>query len=116
MRIEDDRTVDITLEESYRGQVRGRHTARVGTARDFTIGRGSREEDLVVDDKTVSSPHLSISYDGIDVYVMDGGSTNGTRLNGEKLPANEMRRLNSGDSVTIGYTTLKIFFDIKEML
>ena len=39
-----------------------------------------------------------------------------TRLNGEKLPANEMRRLNSGDSVTIGYTTLKIFFDIKEML
>ena len=116
VRIEDDRTVDITLEESYRGQMRGRHTARIGTARDFTIGRGSREEDLVVDDKTVSSPHLSISYDGIDVYVMDGGSTNGTRLNGEKLPANEMRRLNSGDSVTIGYTTLKIFFDIKEML
>lgn len=113
MRIEDDRAIDVDLTESYRGQDRGRHTAHVEVGRDFTIGRGAYSEDLVIDDKTVSSPHLSICYDGIDVYIMDLGSTNGTKLNGEKIAGKEMRRVNSGDTVTIGYTTLKISFEAR---
>ena len=41
--------------------------------------------------------------------LMDTGSTNGTLLNGEKLPAHEERRLTHGDRIRVGERTEIIF-------
>lgn len=114
MRIEDERYIDIALDESYRGQERGAHDIRVFADQEFIVGRGKNNEDLVIDDQTVSSPHLAIVYDGMDVYVRDMGSTNGSKYAGEKLVPQELQRIHSGDSVTVGYTKLTFTFTIPE--
>ena len=114
MRIEDERFIDIALDESYRGQERGAHDIKVFADQEFIVGRGKNNEDLVIDDQTVSSPHLAIVYDGMDVYVRDMGSTNGSKYAGEKLVPQELQRIHSGDSVTVGYTKLTFTFTIPE--
>ena len=110
VRIEDDRGIDITMEEIYRREPRGARSVHVEVARPVTIGRGDYSEDIVISDSTVSSPHLSLSFDGMDVYIEDLGSTNGTKHNGAKIAAHEARKIVSGDSVVIGYTALKFLF------
>lgn len=49
-----------------------------------TIGRGS-DADITVDDSGTSRLHLEILWDGSRAQVSDLGSTNGTRLNGERV-------------------------------
>jgi hypothetical protein len=66
----------------------------------MTIGRS--ETDLIINDKKLSSRHCKINLSGLIVSVIDLGSTNGTFINGEKLPANEERQLKIGDRLRIG--------------
>ena len=68
-----------------------------------TIGRLA-ECDVIIDDANVSRRHAEIRRDGDAVYVIDLGSTNGTKVNG--IPVRE-HRLNSGDVVTIGMTSIR---------
>ena len=42
------------------------------------------------------------------------GSTNGSKYAGEKLVPQELQRIHSGDSVTVGYTKLTFTFTIPE--
>lgn len=65
------------------------------------IGRGSSCE-LRIPDASVSGRHASIRANGAQWSIVDEGSTNGTRLNGEKLSAQSPRRLESGDTVMLG--------------
>lgn len=65
------------------------------------IGRGS-SCDLRIPDASVSGRHASIRANGAQWTVVDEGSTNGTRLNGEKLAVQSPRRLETGDTLLLG--------------
>lgn len=61
------------------------------------------EVDLAEHDRGIASRnHAIIARDGDHYTLTDLGSTNGTVLNGVRLPPHQARRLHSGDRVKIG--------------
>jgi ABC-type multidrug transport system ATPase subunit len=72
----------------------------------LTIGR-DEDNDIVLAVGRVSRHHARIYADAGELWVEDLGSTNGTLLNGERF-SDTARRLENGDSVTIGETTLRL--------
>jgi pSer/pThr/pTyr-binding forkhead associated (FHA) protein len=67
----------------------------------FTIGRG-RDNDLQISvDPALSRMHCRIEKRGDGFWVVDNGSSRGTRLNGEPI---DEARLEDGDSIQIGDT------------
>lgn len=71
--------------------------------RGATIGR-SRSCDVVVHDGNVSRQHAEVRLRGDTWVVTDLGSTNGVLLNGR--PIRTEHRLDSGDRIELGTTTL----------
>ncbi len=71
------------------------------------IGRSSRS-DLPLSDKTVSNLHLELESGSAGVHVRDMGSTNGTRVDGQKI---QSLTVEVGSEIQIGNTTLKIFIE-----
>jgi len=69
----------------------------------ITIGR-LPECAIALDDPNVSRRHAQIRRDGPYVVVVDLGSTNGTKVNGVAV---REHRLEPGDTITIGTTTLR---------
>ncbi|HEY1636476.1 MAG TPA: DUF3662 and FHA domain-containing protein [Acidimicrobiales bacterium] len=69
----------------------------------LVIGR-LPECSVVLDDANVSRRHAELRRDGPDVVVVDLGSTNGTRVNGAQV---RTQRLNDGDEITIGRSSLR---------
>ena len=61
-------------------------------------------------DQGVSRVHAALRHERHRVLVVDLGSTNGTRLNGSLLPANEPAAVESGDKIRLGKLALKIIF------
>ena len=68
----------------------------------FTIGRGPGN-DLQLMDKAVSRQHARIRFGQGVWFLQDQNSASGTRVNGKAVTAT---RLNSGDQITIGDTTM----------
>jgi pSer/pThr/pTyr-binding forkhead associated (FHA) protein len=66
-----------------------------------TVGRLS-DNAIELVDPSVSSHHAELSVSGQDYILKDIGSTNGTRLNGKSLPADQERTLRDGDVVLFG--------------
>lgn len=62
------------------------------------------------EDAGVSRRHARLLRDEDLLYVMDLNSTNGTRLNGEVLPASVEQRLRDGDELTLGRLKVSVFF------
>lgn len=58
-----------------------RHALRVGRT---VIGRGS-DADITIDDSGTSRRHIEILWDGTHGQVTDLGSTNGSKLNGDRV-------------------------------
>jgi len=71
-------------------------------SRSTVIGR-SRECDLRVADGNASRRHAEVLQQGLDYFIVDLGSTNGTELNGRRITR---ERLSDGDRVTIGATDI----------
>ncbi len=69
------------------------------TLRTMRIGAYS-DNSLVLEAKTVSGYHAEISGNGKEWLLKDLGSTNGTRLNGERI--SRPTPLNKGDNIHIG--------------
>lgn len=69
------------------------------------IGKIRQQADFVLDDEHISRIHARIEKNGDDVYVMDLNSTNGTFINGERLQANERRRLQPSDEIAFASIT-----------
>jgi predicted component of type VI protein secretion system len=59
----------------------------------ITLGR-TPDNDIHIADSSVSSHHAELAFDGADYAVRDLGSTNGTKLQGEKITAATLRRGN----------------------
>ncbi len=66
-----------------------------------TIGR--RKGEILIKDAEISGSHAEISVAGDKVLIKDLGSTNGTFVNGKKLPTAELR---DGDRLTIGQSKI----------
>ena len=73
----------------------------------LTVGR-STECDIVIDNKLVSRKHASIQKIRDVYFLKDENSTNGTYLNGKRLPADKYIRINPGDKITVGSVNLSI--------
>lgn len=71
------------------------------------IGRAN-DNDIVVDNKLASRYHAIIQKIKDAYYLKDEGSTNGTFLNGKKIPEAKYFKLQAGDKVTIGNSNLVI--------
>jgi len=72
----------------------------------LTIGRASRC-DVVIDSGSVSRHHANLTIGG-DVDIEDAGSSNGTFVDGVKLPANRPVRLAIGVPFLIGAVTVMV--------
>lgn len=68
-----------------------------------TIGR-RRDRDIVLDDLDVSRSHAEIRAAAGDFVIVDGGSTNGTSLNGHRVTE---QRLTDGDEIVIGRSRMR---------
>lgn len=77
-----------------------------------TVGR-STDCDVVVLEAQVSRQHAVIEYDGERLHVRDGGSHNGTWVNGKRVPSGQEGEidLTDGDEIRIGETVLKVVLD-----
>jgi hypothetical protein len=69
----------------------------------ITIGRMA-DCDIVLDDKGASRRHAQIRTQDGTTTLTDLGSTNGTRLNGERVGS---RALQDGDRITVGTTVIE---------
>jgi len=69
-----------------------------------TFGRRPDVNVVLTGDSFVSGRHAAISYEGDGFVVIDLDSTNGTRLNGQKLLPNKPEPLKDGDEIIMGKT------------
>lgn len=86
------------LEQSYAGQV------------EWVIGRNPKC-DLVLSSPEVSRIHGRIVYADETYHFVDIGSTSGSLLNGEAIPANDQRSLRPGDLLQLG----EVFLYVQEL-
>lgn len=64
-----------------------------------TLGR---QGDLVFEDGRVSRRHARVTLQGAQITLEDLGSTNGTKVGGQRLGPGEVRTLASGDAISLG--------------
>lgn len=69
----------------------------------LSIGRLA-ECDVVLADDSVSRRHAEVRRQGNEIVVVDLGSTNGTKVNGERVTE---RILDDGDVVTVGNASVR---------
>jgi pSer/pThr/pTyr-binding forkhead associated (FHA) protein len=74
-----------------------------------TLGR-RQNNDIVISDPYASGLHGKFEINDEGAFFTDLGSTNGTLLNGSKLPANEKVRITPDDELQIGRLTFKLSF------
>ncbi len=72
------------------------------------IGRDA-DNDVVVDNKLASRHHAMIQKIKNAYFIKDEDSTNGTFVNGVRIPAGKYVKLNRDDRITIGNMTLVIY-------
>lgn len=72
------------------------------------IGAFRREHDILIDDDKVSRTHAMIFLDDDGPSIVDLESTNGTRVNGEKVRDAD---LGDGDIINIGKTRFSVRFE-----
>lgn len=71
----------------------------------ITIGR-LMDNQIRLENSSVSSHHAELTRKGEDYLIRDLNSTNGTRVNGQRIVET---RLYHGDSVTLGHLLLQYF-------
>ena len=80
---------------------------KVALVAKITIGRES-DNDVIVDNKLASRHHALIQKIKNAYFIKDEESTNGTFVNGIRIPAGKYVKLNPGDKITIGNMNLVI--------
>jgi len=90
--------IDVPIGDTkiYRNPVTGKLVANIN----------NRVIDLGIIDATVSrNRHLLIRYDGENIVIMDEGSTNGTFVNGRRIPSGTPIAVKPGDIIMPGFQT-----------
>jgi DNA-binding NtrC family response regulator len=84
----------------------GAFTCALPAEGELAIGR-ARDCELFVDDAKLSRRHALVRVRaGAEVEIVDLGSSNGTRVRGERLEPNVPVRLRAGDAAALGTTML----------
>jgi predicted component of type VI protein secretion system len=83
---------------------------KIKVSRDVMIGREKGRCDLRVASSEVSRRHCQILVGEKTVNVRDLGSANGTRVNGELIPAKMNFPVNSGDLLEVGPLKIHVEF------
>lgn len=78
---------------------------RIHLVAKITIGRET-DNNIVIDSKLASRHHCVIQKIRDAYFLKDENSTNGTFLNGRRIPSDKYVRLNPGDKLTIGSSNL----------
>lgn len=85
--------------------------------KDFTLGRAVEGQSILPDvdlsafeafSQGVSRMHVSLRIMNGDVYVMDLGSSNGTKINGQKIVPHVEYSISHGDLVTLGRLKVQV--------
>ena len=74
----------------------------------WIIGRSASFSDYQIESQGISRAHAQVKVLRSEILVRDLGSTNGTILNGKKLPPFQYSRLSIGDEIQIATCTLAI--------
>jgi len=114
---EDDRKRTIIYESTVGKRLSGMRTRgtmfivfqgrRIPIASRITIGRDPTNS-ITLDDMLASRFHAVVQKVRNDYFVEDLDSTNGTFVNGERIPANKYVRLAPSDTVLIGRSELSL--------
>jgi hypothetical protein len=87
--------------------------------RKLTLGRSNARMRYVPDidltpygalDRGVSRAHAQIWIENGDLYIEDMQSTNGTYVNNELIPANQPKRVSSGNELLLGRLAIQVLF------
>ena len=80
----------------------------VAGGRRLNVGRGT-DNDLYLNHASVSKVHAALKMDiQHNLLVADTGSTNGTHINGVRIPYGEARPIQEGDVVAFGDVELRL--------
>ena len=84
------------------------HKSAVRLGRSRFHGDEETANDIQVDGGAVlvSRAHCTFHREQERWYIMDDGSTNGTFLNGRRIPNDKYIKLNAGDKITVGSANL----------
>ncbi len=98
---EGTQLVDESTDTGLRLQFR--NGKRIAVRRSFTIGRAPDNDILIPRNVTsVSGRHCEIVVQNGVAYLRDMGSTNGTFINGRRVPSGQLVQLQPGMTVSLG--------------
>ena len=80
---------------------------KVPIVRRLTLGRDPKSS-IILKDKLASREHAVIQKIRDDFYIQDLHSTNGTFVNGKRIPPGDYLRLRLSDTILIGRTELSV--------
>lgn len=76
----------------------------------FYIGKKENSMDLVINEDTISRIHAKFTLEKSGCYLEDLNSTNGTFINGNRLPEGVRRKLEEGD--VVAFAERKYVFEL----
>lgn len=82
--------------------------ARIFLAEGETVIGRSESCEVILDVESVSRRHCSLLVIGSEVHLLDLGSTNGTWINGRRLPPQEPMAIEVGDRIELGEIVYKL--------
>ena len=82
----------------------GRTDAKSGIFVEIDLGG------MVTDYKIISRRHAQIEQEGERFYLVDLGSVNGTKLNGQRIPPREKKPVWDGDMIEFGRNGVQMIF------
>ena len=83
------------------------------TEPEITIGR-SKENDVTLEHASVSGRHARLRCTPDGLVLEDLGSTNGTYIDGVRMPPHEIRQLVPGQTIQMGANVQLIYNEIRE--
>ena len=100
----------IKIELTLKGTTGNIDTVLSESSPEVTVGRSKAESNIAIDDPRASRKHCQLLLDASEktITVKDLGSSNGTKVNGEKIKVATV--LNSGDVLTVGRSEYKVDF------
>lgn len=69
--------------------------------------------EITIDSPQISRRHFELARTKEGFFVTDLGSSNGTKINGERIPAHEPTRIESGDEIRV--MNVEMHFEIRDL-